>query len=100
MSEGLLFMTKTGLISQVKEKSGLSQKEATKAVEAVLDSVTQTISKGENVQLVGFGSFAIRQRQARKGRNPRTGAELKIVARKVPVFSAGKALNEAVAKKS
>jgi DNA-binding protein HU-beta len=91
-------MTKTELISQVKEKSGLSQKEATKAVEAVLDSVTQTLSKGESVQLIGFGSFAVRQRQARKGRNPRTGAELNIAAHRVPVFSAGKALKEAVAK--
>ena len=92
-------MTKSELISQVGKKSGLTKKDSTKALEAAIDAVTQALSKGENVQLIGFGSFEVHRREARKGRNPRTGAELKIAARKVPVFRAGKALKDAVAKK-
>lgn len=92
-------MTKTELIDKVAEKTGLTKKDSGKAIDAVFDSVSQALAKNEKVQLVGFGSFEVRRREARKGRNPQTGAEIKIAARKVPVFKAGKALKEAVAKK-
>ncbi|MGQ9778905.1 MAG: HU family DNA-binding protein [Bacillota bacterium] len=92
-------MTKTELIEKVAEQSGLTKKDSSKAVEAMLNAMTQALAKNEKVQLVGFGSFEVRKREARKGRNPQTGAEIKIAARKVPVFKAGKALKEAVAKK-
>ncbi len=92
-------MTKTELIDQIAEKSGLTKKDSGKAIDAVIESMTQALSKGDKVQLVGFGSFEVRKREARKGRNPQTGAEIKIEARKVPVFKAGKALKDAVDKK-
>jgi len=92
-------VTKTELIEKVAEQSGLTKKDSSKAVEAMLNAMTQALAKNEKVQLVGFGSFEVRKREARKGRNPQTGAEIKIAARKVPVFKAGKALKEAVAKK-
>lgn len=91
-------MTKSELITKVGEKSGLTKKDASKAIEATIDAVTQALSKGEEVQLIGFGSFEVHKREARKGRNPRTGAELRISARKVPVFRAGKVLKDAVAR--
>lgn len=92
-------MTKTELIDQVAEKSGLTKKDSGKAVDAVVAAMTQALAKGDKVQLVGFGSFEVRERGARTGRNPQTGASIKIAARKVPVFKAGKALKDAVAKK-
>lgn len=91
-------MTKTELIAQVAEKSGLTKKDSGKAVDAIVESITAALAKGDKVQLVGFGSFEVRKRDARKGRNPQTGAEIKIAARKVPAFKAGNALKEAVAK--
>ncbi len=90
-------MTKTELINEVSEKAELSKKDAGKAVDAVVEAVTKALAKGDNVQLIGFGNFESRQRQARKGRNPRTGAELRISARRVPAFRAGRSLREAVA---
>jgi DNA-binding protein HU-beta len=90
-------MTKTDLIEKVAEKSNLTKKDTGKAIDSVISVMTQALSKGEKVQLVGFGSFEVRKREARKGRNPQTGAEIKISARKVPVFKAGKALKDAVA---
>ncbi|HEY8464896.1 MAG TPA: HU family DNA-binding protein [Bacillota bacterium] len=92
-------MTKTELIDKVAEKSGLTKKDSGKAIDAIISAMTQALSKGDKVQLVGFGSFEVRKREARKGRNPQTGAEIKIAARKVPVFRAGKALKDAVGKK-
>lgn len=92
-------MTKTELIDQVAEKSGLTKKDSGKAVDAVVAAMTQALAQGDKVQLVGFGSFEVREREARTGRNPQTGASIKIAARKVPVFKAGKALKDAVAKK-
>ncbi len=89
-------MTKTELIDKVAKKSGLSKKDSGMAMEALFDSVTEALSKGEKVQLVGFGNFEVHKREARKGRNPQTGAEIKISARKVPVFRAGKGLKDAV----
>ena len=92
-------MTKAELIDKVAGKTGLTKKDSGKAIDAVLTAITSSLAKGNKVQLVGFGSFEVRKREARKGRNPQTGAEIKIPARKVPVFRAGKALKDAVAKK-
>ncbi|NLU42480.1 MAG: HU family DNA-binding protein [Firmicutes bacterium] len=89
-------MTKAELISSVAEKSGLSKKDAGTALEAVLDSITEALAGGDKVQLVGFGTFEVRQRAARTGRNPQTGEDITIAARSVPVFKPGKALKDAV----
>jgi DNA-binding protein HU-beta len=89
-------MTKTELIDQVAAASGLTKKDSGKAIDAIFDTITQTLSEGEKVQLIGFGSFETRHREARKGRNPQTGAEIEIPAQILPVFTAGKALKEAV----
>jgi len=91
-------MTKTELIDQVAEKSGLTKKESGKAVDAIMAAMTEALAGGEKVQLVGFGSFEVRERGARTGRNPQTGEAITIEARKVPVFKPGKALKGAVAK--
>lgn len=90
-------MTKTELIDQVAAESGLTKKDSGKAIDAVFDTITQALSEGEKVQLVGFGSFEARRREARKGRNPQTGAEIEIPAQTLPIFTAGKALKDAVA---
>jgi len=89
-------MNKADLISKVAEKTNFTKKDAEKAVSAVLASIEESLSGGEKVQLVGFGTFEIRERAARKGRNPQTGQEINIAAAKVPVFKAGKALRESV----
>lgn len=89
-------MNKTDLINAVAEKSELSKKDATKAVDAVFDTILNTLKKGEKVQLIGFGNFEVRERAARKGRNPQTGEEIEIPASRVPAFKPGKALKEAV----
>lgn len=89
-------MTKTELIDQVAAESGLTKKDSVKALDAVFDTISQALSEGEKVQLVGFGSFEARKREARKGRNPQTGAEIEIPAQILPVFTAGKALKDAV----
>ncbi|NNU92358.1 HU family DNA-binding protein [Geobacillus sp. NFOSA3] len=89
-------MNKTDLINAVAETSGLSKKDATKAVDAVFESITEALRKGDKVQLIGFGNFEVRERAARKGRNPQTGEEMEIPASKVPAFKPGKALKDAV----
>ena len=89
-------MTKADIVNKLSDSVGLSKKDATAAVEAVIATITKALSKGESVQLVGFGSFNVRKRAARTGRNPQTGASIKIAARKVPSFKAGKGLKEAV----
>jgi len=89
-------MNKGELIESVAAKAGLSRADATKAVDAVLDSVTGTLSGGGSVSLVGFGTFSVKARAARMGRNPRTGEAIQIKASKVPGFKAGKALKDAV----
>ena len=91
-------MNKTDLISAVAEKSGFSKKDADKAVAAVLESISGALAKGDKVQLVGFGTFEVRQRSQRTGRNPQTKQPIVIPASKLPVFKAGKALKDAVAK--
>ena len=89
-------MTKTELINAVAEKAELTKKDADKAVSAVINAITESLAKGEKIQLVGFGTFAVKERAARTGRNPQTGKEITIAAAKVPSFRAGKALKDAV----
>lgn len=89
-------MTKVELVSQVAEQAGFTKKDAKVAVEAVFGAIQTALANGEKVQMVGFGNFEVRQRAARKGRNPQTGEEIEIAATKVPAFKAGKALKEAV----
>ncbi|AMA73581.1 MULTISPECIES: HU family DNA-binding protein [Aneurinibacillus] len=87
-------MNKTELIAKVSEMAELTKKDATKAVDAVFDAITEALKNGEKVQLIGFGNFEVRERAARKGRNPQTGEEIEIAASKVPAFKPGKALKE------
>jgi DNA-binding protein HU-beta len=89
-------MNKGELIESVSASAGMSRADATKAVDAVLDSVTRTLSGGGSVSLVGFGTFSVKHRAARMGRNPRTGEAIQIKASNVPGFKAGKALKDAV----
>ena len=89
-------MNKTELIAEIAGKSGLSKKDAEKALTAVVDTITDSIVKGDKVQLVGFGSFEVKCREARMGRNPKTKEAIEIPATRVPVFKAGKALKDAV----
>ena len=89
-------MNKTELVAAVAEKSGLSKKDAEAAVNAFTDTVTKELKKGEKVQLVGFGTFEVSKRSARTGRNPQTGATMKIAASKAPKFKAGKAFKDAL----
>ena len=91
-------MTKTDLINAVAQKAEISKKDADKAVNAVISAISDSLVSGEKVQLVGFGTFEVRARAAREGKNPATGAKIKIAATKVPAFKAGKALKDAVAK--
>ncbi len=91
-------MNKSELVAAVAEKAALSKKDAEKAVNAVVAAVTDALVDGDKVQLVGFGTFETRARGARTGKNPRTGAAIKIAASKVPAFKAGKALKDAVNK--
>ena len=94
-------MTKPELVEEVVKAVGLKKKDATAAVDAVLDAITKTLKKNKKVQFVGFGSFEVRKRKARTGRNPRNPDEIiKIPATKVPVFRPGKQLKDAVAGKS
>ncbi|MCY7706266.1 non-specific DNA-binding protein Hbs, partial [Bacillus safensis] len=90
-------MNKTELINAVAEASELSKKDATKAVDSVFDTILDALKNGDKIQLIGFGNFEVRERSARKGRNPQTGAEIEIPASKVPAFKPGKALKDAVA---
>jgi len=89
-------MNKNELIAAVAEKSALSKKDAEKAVTAFVNTVTEALARGEKVQLVGFGTFEVKERGARKGHNPLTGAEIDIPASKAPTFKAGKALKDAL----
>ena len=90
-------MNKTELIAEVANKAGLSRKDAEKALGAFVETITEAVVKGDKVQLVGFGSFETKQREARTGRNPKTKETIEIPATRVPVFKAGKALKDAVA---
>jgi DNA-binding protein HU-beta len=89
-------MTKADLIDKMAKDAGISKAAAGKALDSILDAVVKTVKKGGKVALVGFGTFSSGKRKARTGRNPQTGATIKIPARKVPKFSAGKAFKDAV----
>lgn len=89
-------MTKAELIVQVAKKANLTAKASREAVAALLDGIRDGLKRGEKVVLTGFGTFMVRSRAARKGRNPRTGAVINIAAKKTPGFTAGKALKRAV----
>ena len=89
-------MNKGEFVDAVAAKGEMSKADAAAAVDAVLDSVTDAMQKGDQVTLVGFGTFLVRRREARTGRNPRTGEPLQIAASNVPSFKAGKALKDAV----
>ncbi|MBE7060003.1 MAG: HU family DNA-binding protein [Ruminococcaceae bacterium] len=89
-------MTKAELIAKIAEKAGLSKADAGKALNATVESITAALKKGDKVALVGFGTFETRKRAARKGKNPQTGAEIKIPATTTPAFKAGKGLKDAV----
>ena len=91
-------MTKTELISAVAEKANLTKKDADKAVSAVIEAVTDSLANGDKVQLVGFGTFEVRERAAKEGINPATKQKMNIPAKKVPAFKAGKALKDVIAK--
>ncbi|AIG25544.1 HU family DNA-binding protein [Brevibacillus sp. 7WMA2] len=89
-------MNKTELIAKVAETAELTKKDAGQVVDAVFEAITGALKGGEKVQLMGFGTFEVRERAARKGRNPQSGEEIEIPASKLPAFKAGKELKEAV----
>ena len=89
-------MNKSELIDAVAAAADISKAKAAQAVDGMTSAVTDALGKGEQVTLVGFGTFSVRERAARTGRNPRTGEEIKIAAAKIPAFKAGKALKDAV----
>ena len=91
-------MNKADLVAKVAEKAGLTKKDAEKAINAFVASVQEALVKKDKVQMIGFGTFEVKERAARTGRNPQTGDAIKIAASKAPVFKAGKALKDAVNK--
>lgn len=91
-------MNKEELVQEVSKKTKTTQKEAAEIISATIDVISKTVAKGKKVTLVGFGTFEARKRAARTGRNPQTGKEIHIPAKKVPVFSAGKRFREIVNK--
>ncbi len=91
-------MSKQQLVEMIAEKAGLTKADAARALDATMESVTEALKKGEKVSLVGFGTFATSKREAREGRNPRTGETVKIAARTAVTFKAGSKLKDAVNK--
>ena len=89
-------MNKTELVASVEEKTGMKKKDAEKAVNALFESVQEALAKEDKVQIIGFGTFEVKSREERKGRNPQTGKEITIPASKSPVFKAGKGLKDIV----
>lgn len=89
-------MNRSELVAKIAEKSELTKKDSEKALSALIESVTEVLKAGEKVQLIGFGTFEVRKREARTGRDPRTGNPIKIPASKSPAFKAGKSLKDAV----
>ncbi len=89
-------MNKTELIGEVAGTAGMTKKDAEKVINAFITAVESALKSGDKIQLIGFGTFEVRDRQARKGRNPQTGAEIDIPAAKVPAFKPGKALKDAL----
>ena len=90
-------MNKEELVQEVAKKTKLSQKQTEEVLSSLVEAITKTVAKGKKVTLIGFGTFEPRKRAARTGRNPQTGKELKIAAKTVPAFSAGKRFKDAVA---
>ncbi|MTB41250.1 DNA-binding protein HU-beta [Providencia vermicola] len=93
---GMIRVNKSQLIDQIASEANISKAAAGRVVDAFVASVTSSLSKGDDVALVGFGTFTVRERAARTGRNPQTGKEIKIAAAKVPAFRPGKGLKDAV----
>ena len=93
-------MNKTELVAAIADQAGLSKKDSEAALKAFISVVTDEMKKGEKVQLVGFGTFEVRERKARKAKNPQTKEDITIPETKVPAFKAGKGLKEVVAKKN
>ena len=91
-------MNKTELVAAIAEQAEISKKDAEKALKAFTDVVAEELKKGEKIQLVGFGTFEVREREARTGKNPRTGEAIEIAASKAPAFKAGRGLKDAVNK--
>ncbi len=91
-------MTKTELVNVIAEKANYTKKDAEKALTTVISAISESLEKGEKVQLVGFGTFEVRDRKAKEGINPKTNTKISIPAKKVPAFKAGKALKDAIAK--
>ena len=89
-------MNKSELIDAVSAKAGLTKADTDRAFKAFVEVITESMAKGETIALVGFGTFLVRERQARSGRNPRTGETISIESAKIPTFKAGKALKDAV----
>lgn len=89
-------MNKGELVAKIAEDAGLTKKDAGAALDAAIAAISDSLAKGENVSLIGFGTFAVKTRGAREARNPRTGENIKIKASKVPAFRAGKALKDKV----
>jgi DNA-binding protein HU-beta len=89
-------MNKSDLVDAIADSAGLSKADAGRALDAVVDTITGALQSGDSVSLVGFGTFSVRDRAARTGRNPRTGQTIQIAASKNPAFKAGKALKDAV----
>ena len=92
-------MNKTELVASIADKAAITKKDAEKVLNSVTASIEEALAKGDKVQLVGFGTFEVRSRSERSGRNPKTGEVIKIASAKVPAFKAGKALKDAVAAK-
>ena len=92
-------MNKEELVQEIAKKTKVTQKDAAEVLNALVDTIQKTVAKGNKVTLVGFGTFESRKRAARTGRNPQTGAEIKIAAKTVPVFTAGKKFKDVVNKK-
>jgi len=93
-------LNKAQLIAEVAKDSGMTKVDAEKAVKQTFEAISRSLKKGSSVTLIGFGTFSVYNRKARKGKNPRTGETIKIAAKKVPKFKAGKALSDAVSKKA
>ncbi len=89
-------MNKSELIDSIAEGSGLSKADSQRALDATIESITKTLKKGDTVSLVGFGTFSVKKRAARTGRNPATGETIKIKASKTPAFKAGKGFKDAI----
>ena len=89
-------MTKAELVERIAQDADVSKASAERALNSFIGAITKSLKKGNKVTLVGFGTFSVSKRKARKGRNPRTGEPIKIAARKTPKFSAGKALKDAI----